>query len=159
MYFGQHYPAHSLQIIKASEWDLGLLQQVYNHLEEVPERFRPMAELMFSADAFLLLTPEYNGSYTPALQNLMDHFPKHAHKAFGIITASEGNFGGIRASQELLLLVPALFGIVSPQKLIIPQMTKKFSDTGELLDPAMEYQVHNFAREFVWLAEALHQAG
>lgn len=155
-YFAKHYPEHNLQMIKASDWDLGLLQHVYTTIDKVPDAFKPMAEIMYAADAFLILTPEYNGTYTPALQNLLDHFPKQMHKAFGIITASEGVFGGMRASQELLLLVPALFGIASPQKLIVPQMTKKFSEAGELLEPSFENSIHNFAREFVWLAEALH---
>ena len=45
----------------------------------------------------LLVTPEYNGSYTPALKNLFDHFPKQSRKPFGIVTASPGALGGMRA--------------------------------------------------------------
>ncbi len=43
---------------------------------------------MFAANAFIIVTPEYNGSYTPAMKNLFDHFPKQIHKPFGIVTAS-----------------------------------------------------------------------
>ena len=69
---------------------------------------------MFEADAFILVSPEYNGSYSPAMKNLVDHFPKQHHKPFGIATASPGPLGGIRASQQMQLLVNALFGIASP---------------------------------------------
>ena len=110
---------------------------------------------MFSADAFILVTPEYNGGYSPALQNMMDHFPKQSHKAFGIVTASPGAMGGMRASQQLLLLVPALFGVVSPYMLITPQVDKKFDAEGNLTDPGFEQSIETFTNEFLWLAQTL----
>lgn len=98
------------------------------------------------------MTPEYNGSYSPALQNLLDHFPKQSHKAFGIVTASPGAMGGIRASQQLLLLIPALFGVASPFMLVTPQVDKKFDAEGNLTDPGFEKAVQTFVQEFLWLA-------
>jgi NAD(P)H-dependent FMN reductase len=108
---------------------------------------------MFEADAFILVTPEYNGSYTPALKNLFDHFPKQSHKAFGVVTASPGILGGVRASQQVQLLINALFGIGSPHMLITPQVEKKFDASGNLIDPAFQKNIDVFVSEFLWLAE------
>ena len=102
-----------------------------------------------------MVSPEYNGSYSPALQNLLDHFPKQSHKAFGIVTASAGPMGGMRSTQQLLLLIPALFGIASPHMLITPMVDKKFDEMGNLLDPSFKKSVDNFLQEFLWLAESL----
>ncbi len=146
---------HSINIIDVRDWQLPLLQQVFTSVENTPAEYKPLAERMFAADAFILVTPEYNGGYSPALQNLLDHFPKQIHKAFGIVTASPGAMGGMRASQQMLLLVPALFGIVSPFMLIVPQVDKKFDPEGHLTDPAFEKQVQTFVKEFLWLAESL----
>jgi NAD(P)H-dependent FMN reductase len=110
---------------------------------------------MFAADAFILVTPEYNGSYSPALQNLLDHFPKQARKPFGIVTSSVGAMGGMRASQQTLLFVPALFGVASPYLLIVPHADKKFTPEGVLVDEAFTNSVHTFVSEFLWLAETL----
>jgi NAD(P)H-dependent FMN reductase len=110
---------------------------------------------MFAADAFILVTPEYNGSYSAALQNLLDHFPKQSRKAFGLVTGSPGGLAGARASQQLLLLVPALFGIAAPNMLLVPFLDQKFSPEGELIDPAFQKSVDTFTNEFLWLAEAL----
>jgi NAD(P)H-dependent FMN reductase len=137
------------------DWNLPLLQQVYTSEEKTPDAFRPLAKRMFAADAFILVTPEYNGGYSPALQNMMDHFPKQSHKAFGIVTASPGAMGGMRASQQLLLLVPALFGVVSPYMLITPQVDKKFDAEGNLTDPGFEKAIETFTHEFLWLAQTL----
>ena len=59
------------------------------------------------------------------------------------------------ASQQLLQLIPALFGIASPYMLIVPVVDKKFDETGNLLEPAFEKSVHNFTSEFLWLAEKI----
>jgi NAD(P)H-dependent FMN reductase len=102
-----------------------------------------------------LVTPEYNGSYSAALQNLLDHFPKQSRKAFGLVTGSPGGLGGARASQQLLLLVPALFGIAAPNMLLVPFLDQKFSVEGELIDPNFQKSVDTFTTEFLWLAESL----
>ena len=135
------------------DWELPAVQSVFVSVDRTPEEFKPLTERIFNADAFILVTPEYNGSYSPAMKNLLDHFPKQHHKPFGIVTASPGVLGGIRASQQLLQLVPALFGIASPYLLIVPAIDKKFDEQGNLIDPGFEKNVHNFISEFLWLAE------
>lgn len=142
-------------LIDVREWNLGNLQTVFSSIDKTPTPFQPLAKRVFDADAFILVTPEYNGSYSAALQNLMDHFPKQSHKTFGIATASTGALGGTRATQQLLLLVPALFGIASPQLLISPQVDKKFDVEGNLIDPTFAKQVDLFLQEFLWLSSRI----
>ena len=153
-YLSQKSP-HQVGIIDVRDWNLPLLQHVFSSLEKTPAAFTPLAKRMFAADAFVLVTPEYNGSYSPALQNLVDHFPKQSHKAFGIVTASPGAMGGMRASQQLLLLIPALFGVASPHMLVTPMVDKKFDAQGNLTDPGFENAIEIFINEFLWLAETL----
>ncbi len=145
--------SHEADIIDMRDWNVPLVQSVWVSPGKAPVEFQPLAQRIFDADAYILVTPEYNGSYSPALKNLLDHFPKRHHKPFGIVTASPGAMGGIRASQQLLLLVPALFGITSPYMLITPAVDKKFSPDGDLLDESFQNTVHNFVTEFLWLAE------
>lgn len=147
---------HFVNIIDVREWPFASMQQnVYLEPDEAPEQLKPIARRMFSADAFILVSPEYNGSYTPAMKILFDHFPKQSHKAFGIVTASTGMMGGIRASQQMQLLIHALFGIGSPYMLITPQVDKKFDSTGNLIDNIFQKNADQFISEFLWLAESL----
>lgn len=149
---------HNIGLIDVRDYDLGLLQKVFVNVDATPEKFKPLAEKIFAADAFVIVTPEYNGSYSPALQNLLDHFPKQTKKAFALATASTGALGGARSSQQLLLLVPALFGIASPFLLITPHVDKKFDAEGNLLDESFQGSVDTFVNEFLWLAESVkHQ--
>jgi NAD(P)H-dependent FMN reductase len=144
---------HEIGLVDLREWDLPVLETVFSSVNNTPAEYRSLTERMFAADGFILVSPEYNGSYSPAMKNLLDHFPKQHHKPFGIVTASPGAMGGIRASQQMQLLVNALFGIASPYMLIIPAVEKKFSTTGELLDESFQNSIHNFVSEYLWLAE------
>ncbi len=145
---------YNINIIDVRDWELNVLQQeVFKSVETTPVEFKPLAQRMFNADAFIIVTPEYNGSYTTALKNLFDHFPKQSRKPFGIVTASPGALGGIRAGIQLQTLIYALFGIGSPHMLITPLVEKKFDEDGNLLDESFLKNIDVFAAEFLWLAE------
>jgi NAD(P)H-dependent FMN reductase len=146
---------HQVNILDVKEWNLPLLQNVFVSVDATPEEFKPLSKRMFDAKAFILVTPEYNGSYTPAMKNLLDHYPKQAHKAFGIVTASPGMMGGIRATQQMQLLINALFGIASPHMLVVGGVDKKFDAEGNLTDEGFQKPIDVFVKEFLWLAESL----
>lgn len=149
----RHKTEHQVGVIDMKKNNLPLLQTVFTSVEQTPAPFQKLAERIFNADAFILVTPEYNGSYTPALKNLLDHFPKQYHKVFGIATAAPGAMGGMRAALQLQQLVYGLFGIGSPYMLIVPGVDKKFTEKGELLDATFEKSINTFITEFLWLAE------
>jgi len=146
---------HEIGLIDMKDWNLPPVQSVFSSVDTTPPEYKYLAGRMFAAEGFILVTPEYNGSYSPAMKNLLDHFPKQHHKPFGIVTASPGAMGGIRAAQQMQLLVNALFGIASPYMLIVPAVDKKFNAQGELVEPAFEHSVHNFISEYLWLAERI----
>lgn len=145
-------------IIRMAEIDAAPVHRVWEDPSQAPAPLQAAATAVFEADALLLLTPEYNGSYSPALKNFLDYFPKQSRKAMAIATASPGLLGGMRAAQQLLLLAPALFGIASPHLLIVPQVDKKFDVEGTLNDPSFAVPVQRFLEEFLWLANQLNKA-
>lgn len=144
---------HETGLIDLREHDLPSLQTVFTSIENTPEQYKELAERIFNADAFILVSPEYNGSFSPAMKNLLDHFPKQYRKVFGIATASPGAMGGIRAAMQLQQLVFALFGIGSPHMLVVPAVDKKFDEEGKLLDAYFEKTINSFVNEFLWVAE------
>ena len=146
---------HEIGVIDLAEWELPYMQSVFSSVQNTPDEWKPLSQRVFDADAFILVSPEYNGSYSPALKNLLDYYPKQHHKAFGIVTASTGSMGGLRATQQMLLLVPALFGVASPYMLVVPGVDKKFDKSGDLIDQSFHHNVHNFVSEFLWLAERI----
>ena len=146
---------HEVGLLDVRTTPLPQLQNVFTSAEDAPAPFGPLAKRMFAADAFIIVTPEYNGSYSPAMQNMFDHFPKQHRKVFGLVTASPGALGGIRAAMQLQQFVMALFGIPSPYMLVTPQVDKKFDAEGNLLDAGFQKSIDVFVNEFLWLAEKL----
>lgn len=146
---------HGVGILDVRKYPLPLLQKVFTSVNDAPQEFRDLAERMFDADAFIIVTPEYNGSYSPAMQNMFDHFPKQHRKPFGLVTASPGALGGIRAAMQLQQFVMALFGVASPYMLVTPQVDKKFDAEGNLVDPSFQNAIDTFINEYLWLAEKL----
>ncbi len=144
---------HEVGVIDLRTYVLPHIQTVLTPAETVPKQFKELAERMFAADAYIIVTPEYNGSYSPAMQNLFDHFPKQYRKVFGIVTASPGPMGGIRAAMQLQQFVFALFGIGSPYMLVTPQVDKKFDAEGNLTDAGFQKSIDMFVNEYLWLAE------
>lgn len=144
---------HQVGLINLQEWELPFIQKVWTQPEAAPEVFRPLARRMFASEAFIICSPEYNGGYSPAMKNLFDHFPKQKRKVFGIATSSDGKLGGMRAAQQLLQLVPALFGIASPFLLLVPEADKKLDESGNLIASDFYKNIEDFITEFLWLAE------
>ena len=93
-------PQHTTGLIDLKEHPLPFIDKVYFSPAHAPVEIRPLSERMFAADAFIVVTPEYNGTMAPSLVNWFGHFPKQVHKAFGLVTASNGALGGIRAAME-----------------------------------------------------------
>lgn len=146
---------HEVDLIDLRHFHLPPMEDVWKTAADAPESHRAVAERIFAADGFIMVTPEYNGSYSPAMQNLFDHFPKQMHKAFGLVTASPGALGGMRAAMQLQQFVLALFGVPSPVMLVTPGVDKKFDEEGNLVDTGFARSVDHFVQEYLWLAERL----
>jgi NAD(P)H-dependent FMN reductase len=146
---------HQIGLLDMKDHVLPPVDKVYSSVDDAPEHLKELTRRMLEADAYIIVTPEYNGSYSPSMQNMFDHFPKRSHKVFGLVTASPGALGGIRAAMQLQQFVLALFGIPSPYMLVTPMIEKKFDAEGDLLDPAFRKSADTFISEFLWLAEKL----
>lgn len=146
---------HSIDLLDVRDFPLPMIQTVWKSVNDTPEEWQPLSKRIFAADAFIIVTPEYNGGYSPAMKNLLDHFPKQSRKPFGIVTASPGAMGGMRAAQQLQQMICAFMGIPCPTMLVIPQVDKKFDESGELIDTSFQRAIDNFITEYIWLAEKL----
>jgi NAD(P)H-dependent FMN reductase len=150
-----YIPELSVEMINIRENQWGAVEKVCQGAATAPPDRSEIVSRVFNADAFILVTPEYNGSYSPALKNFLDHFPKQNEKVFGIVTASPGAFGGMRAALQLQTLIYGFMGIGSPQMLIVPTVDSKFLEDGTLTDEKFAESVNVFIDRFLWLSRAV----
>ena len=64
----------------------------YKDQSEAPDWLRKAGEQIKEADAYVIVSAEYNHTMPPALTNMMDHFAmsSYEYKPSGIVTYSPG---------------------------------------------------------------------
>ncbi|MDJ1473313.1 NAD(P)H-dependent oxidoreductase [Cytophagaceae bacterium DM2B3-1] len=157
-YFAQ-FSHVNLTIADLADYPIPLFEEVAQRHPNPQPSVIELGKILHQSDAFLFVTPEYNGSYTPALKNMVDTYNKteFARKAIGIVTVTTGGLGGMRAAMQMQQLIPALFAIAAPHMLLVPHMTQKFDEEGNLIDEHYLKNLDHFAKEFLWLAEAVYE--
>ena len=120
--------------VDLAELDLPLLNEPkhprladYQH-----EHTKRWSELVAAADAFVLVTSEYNHSYPAPLKNAIDYLHREwRDKAVGFV-AYGGVAAGTRAQQALEPVVGVLGMHVSPVAVNIPFVAQFVGDDGEI---------------------------
>ena len=96
------------------------------------EHTKRWSELVAAADAFVLVTSEYNHSYPAPLKNAIDYLHREwRDKAVGFV-AYGGVAAGTRAQQALEPVVGVLGMHVSPVAVNIPFVAQFIGDDGEI---------------------------
>ncbi|MBF9254259.1 NAD(P)H-dependent oxidoreductase [Pontibacter sp. 172403-2] len=145
-------------LFDVKELNLPLLDYTYDKHPAPGEILKQLKNKLDHTDAFIIVSPEHNGSFSGALKNTMDYFYKeYAHKVFGIVTVSSGVLGGINALKNLQHYVLKLNGIVAPEFLITPQVQKLFTNQ-QLTDESYGQRMNKFLDAFVALAEIVYQS-
>lgn len=145
-------------LFDVKELNLPLLDYTYDTHPAPGEALKQLKIKLDETDAFIIVSPEHNGSFSGALKNTMDYFYKeYAHKVFGIVTVSAGTLGGINALKNLQHYVLKLNGIVSPEFLITPQVQKLFTNQ-QLTDESYGQRIDQFLAAFIALAEIIYHS-
>ncbi|HRY11971.1 MAG TPA: NAD(P)H-dependent oxidoreductase [Syntrophomonadaceae bacterium] len=106
----------------------------------VPPAVTEFRSSIASADALLLVTPEYNYSIPPVLKNALDWASRGADsplqgKPAAIMSASTGMFGGIRAQYHLRQVCVRLnLQLLNRPEVFIANAATKFDQEGRLSD-------------------------
>ena len=140
---------------------LPLLDRMYKEFEpgHAPEVLEKLAGLIKSADAFIIVSGEYNHSIPPALSNLLDHFlEEYFWRPSAIVCYSAGAFGGVRAAMQLRAMLCELGTPSIPSLFPVPKVQDAFDEEGRPLDSDLERRAGRFLDELEWYANALKGA-
>lgn len=119
-------------------------------------------EITLKADAFFIVTPEYNNSFPGSLKRLLDsEYKNYMHKPVMLAGVSDGQWGGARACIALQPVCHALGLVNIPKKLYFPKINELFDDQGHMVSDqtgTYENATKNAYDELVWFARALKAA-
>jgi NAD(P)H-dependent FMN reductase len=63
-------------LVDLLEYKIPLFEETLTRHPDPSDTLRELGAILGRADAMLFVTPEYNGSYSPALKNAVDHYNK-----------------------------------------------------------------------------------
>lgn len=156
------YQAHQVELVDALDYPL---EPVFKPHFAYPKSRAPaglnaLAEKIASADAFIMISPEYNHSMSPALANLLNHFGSSlfAYKPSAIMTYSAGQWGGMRAAVGMRTFLSELGCLPVSAMIHVPKAQAVFAADGspqEGVEQASWFDY--FGRTFqqlIWWGEA-----
>ena len=131
-----------------------------------------LKHILWEHPAWIICSPEYNGSYTALLKNTIDWAsspvksdPSWANglKSFqdtvvGVLSASPGGLGGLRSQSHLVPLLQNLQCWVAPRSFALGSASDAFDAEGQLVKPAHVHSVQAVLDQVLWAAGRLAPA-
>ena len=129
-----------------------------------------LKQLLWEHPAWVVCSPEYNGSYTGLLKNTIDwaSSPVKGHpvwasdskpfagKVVGLLSASNGALGGLRSLSHLNPLLLNLHCWVAPQNYALGRAGDAFDDQGQLVNEAARKSVQAVIDQVIWASARLN---
>jgi len=113
------------------------------------------------ADAYLVITPEYNHSIPGVLKNAIDNvFVSFAfrNKPLAAVGYSGGIGGGVRAIEHLAQIAIEAELVPLRTSVVIPQVVEAFDVSGKPVNPVTDISLRVALDDLAWWAATLKQA-
>jgi chromate reductase, NAD(P)H dehydrogenase (quinone) len=99
---------------------------------EAPDDLELLAQSIDAADAYVMISPEYNHSMSPALAHLLNHFGSSlfSYKPSAVVTYSAGQWGGARAAVVMRTFLSELGCLPVSAMIQVPKAADVFTEGG-----------------------------
>jgi NAD(P)H-dependent FMN reductase len=151
----QEFDCVRTELLDLKEMNLPMMEERLRFRDDAPASVIAFSETIQQADAIVIVTPEYSGSYPGVLKNALEYLKdEYRRKPFGIITVSAADTGGILCLSALRQVVLFLGGVPIPASLLVARVQEWFDSQGKPSDPGMAKRVKAFFDELLWFTEA-----
>ena len=117
----------------------------------------PIAERVDAADAFVVVTPEYNHGYPASLKRAIDwHYTEWMFKAATVV--SYGVQGGLLAGEQLRGVFAELSVVTTRRTIGLRQPWRELDETGWTADAGTADAARAAFAELAWWGETLRSA-
>ena len=155
-------------LLELSDYDIPL----YNadlEAQGTPADVIRLKQAMHSHAAWIVCSPEYNGSYPALLKNAIDWASSPVkgdaqwsdgvlpfrNKVVGMASASPGGLGGLRAQSHLAALLLNLECWVAPRSHAVSHAAEAFDAQGHLLRAQNQQGMEALVQQVLWAAGRL----
>ncbi len=134
-----------------------------------PSDVMKLKQILLEHPAWIICSPEYNGSYTALLKNTIDWasspvksdpawtdgFKSFTGKVVGMLSASPGALGGLRSQSHLLPLLINLQCWVAPKAFALGRASDAFDADGNLISQSHRQSVQAVIDQVLFAAARL----
>jgi len=155
-------------LLELSDFDIPL----YNadlEARGTPADVLRLKQVLSDHPAWIICSPEYNGSYTALLKNTIDWASSPVKgdpvwqdgtrafrgKVVGMLSASPGALGGLRSQSHLAPLLINLECWLAPKAFALGQADHAFDDNGVLVQEAHRERVRGVVEQVLWASPRL----
>ncbi|ABC28303.1 predicted flavoprotein [Hahella chejuensis KCTC 2396] len=129
------------------------------HQRERPPAVEALCRRVGQADAFVIVTPEYNHGYPAPLKFVIDSVNSEWRAKPVAFVSYGGISGGLRAVEQLRLVFAELHAVTVRDTVSFASAWEQFDENGELLAPARAQKSMDIMLDrLVWWAQALRGA-
>jgi NAD(P)H-dependent FMN reductase len=156
----------NVELIDLADYSMPLFNEDLEQDEGAPATVTALRNKMIAADGLLLACPEYNGSITPLLKNVLDWTSRpegksvapmaaYRGKVAAIVSASPSPLGGLRGLVHVRAILSSLGVLVVPGDVAVGSAFKAFGENGRLLDDKIDQRLDATVAALVRTADAL----
>ncbi|MDO6513412.1 MULTISPECIES: NADPH-dependent FMN reductase [unclassified Neptuniibacter] len=160
-----HYTEHEVELIDPLDYPLGPVFKPHFAYSQrtVPPELNELADKIESADGYIMVSPEYNHSMSPALADMLNHFGSSlfSYKPSAIVTYSAGQWGGMRAAVGMRTFLSELGCLPVSAMIHVPKAQEVFAEDGSVQAGQnqaswFEYFSRTF-NQLIWWAQATRE--
>jgi chromate reductase len=146
------------------EFDVPLFDGDVLAASGVPNGALELARRVSAADGIMISSPEYNYSLPGTLKNLIDWLSRLRPvpirgKVAMLLSASNGQVGGLRGLWQLRIPLEGLGTIVSPDMYSLPWADKGFEEDGRLKEPERQARLEEMIGGYLSLTRKVAAPG
>jgi len=155
-------------LLELSELDIPMYNADLEASATPPDVMR-LKQILLEHPAWIICSPEYNGSYTALLKNTIDWasspvksdpawtdgFKSFTGKVVGLLSASPGALGGLRSQSHLLPLLNNLQCWVAPKAFALGRASDAFDADGKLISQSHRQSVQAVVDQVLFAAARL----
>lgn len=156
-----------VEVLDLRDWPLPFFSEHFGTVGDIndPTYSEPLVkrwnQTIKDADAYIVVTGEYNHSIPGILKNAIDSVwvsNAFRNKPVAVVGYSAGIGGGIRAIEHLAQIVVETEAVPLRNTVVIPFVNDAFDDAGRLASPLTNAALDVALDDLAWWSSALEQA-
>lgn len=146
-------------VINISDYTAPLYDGDLEAKSGMPAKAKQLRQLMIESNAIMIASPEYNGSLSAALKNVIDWASRSEDgkpsreafkgKKFALMSASPGAGGGARGLAHLRSIIENVGGTVIQKEVIVPNSFEAFGADGKLKNQQTKQELKQLVQQLL----------